>query len=162
VRWDLTRSEATSPDMPGVKVRFNGFTGTIGTAPGPKEVDIMFQREDALMKAGGFVLPPEPKDAAPVAVCGPAGTHKDRCLRTIPPRENGGNMDVKQIVKGTTLLLPCFVKGCLLSIGDVHFAQGDGEVSGTAISEKRSPPSSRAISRSTPRWPHARRTRSMP
>src|SRR5687768_14818198 len=49
VRWDLTRSEATSPDMPGVKVRFNGFTGTIGTAPGPKETDLMFQREDALM-----------------------------------------------------------------------------------------------------------------
>jgi formamidase len=133
VRWDLTRREATSPDMPGVKVRFNGFTGTIGTAPGPKEVDIMFQREDALMKAGGFVLPPEPKDALPAAVCGANGTAKDRCLRTIPPRENGGNMDVKQIVRGTTLLLPCFVKGCLLSIGDVHFAQGDGEVSGTAI-----------------------------
>jgi formamidase len=93
----------------------------------------MFQREDALMKAGGFVLPPEPKDALPRDVCGPTGTSKDRCLRTIPPRENGGNMDVKQIVKGTTLLLPCFVKGCLLSIGDVHFAQGDGEVSGTAI-----------------------------
>jgi len=133
VRWDLTRREATSPDMPGVKVRFNGFTGTIGTAPGPKEVDIMFQREDALMKAGGFVLPPEPKDALPAAVCGASGSAKDRCLRTIPPRENGGNMDVKQMVKGTTLLLPCFVKGCLLSIGDVHFAQGDGEVSGTAI-----------------------------
>jgi len=133
VRWDLTRREATSPDMPGVKVRFNGFTGTIGTAPGPKEVEIMFQREDALMKAGGFVLPPEPKDALPAAVCGASGTAKDRCLRTIPPRENGGNMDVKQIVKGTTLLLPCFVKGCLLSIGDVHFAQGDGEVAGTAI-----------------------------
>lgn len=133
VRWDLTRSQATSPDMPGVKVRFNGFTGTIGTAPGPKETDVMFQREDALMKAGGFVLPPEPKDALPRDVCGPTGSNKDRCLRTIPPRENGGNMDVKQMVKGTTLLLPCFVKGCLLSIGDVHFAQGDGEVSGTAI-----------------------------
>jgi formamidase len=133
VRWDLTRSQATSPDMPGVKVRFNGFTGTIGTAPGPKETDVMFAREDALQKAGGFVLPPEPKDALPRDVCGPNGTNKDRCLRTIPPRENGGNMDVKQIVKGTTLLLPCFVKGCLLSIGDVHFAQGDGEVSGTAI-----------------------------
>jgi len=133
VRWDLTRSHATSPDMPGVKVRFNGFTGTIGTAPGPKETDVMFQREDALMKAGGFVLPPEPKDALPKDVCGPTGSNKDRCLRTIPPRENGGNMDVKQMVKGTTLLLPCFVKGCLLSIGDVHFAQGDGEVSGTAI-----------------------------
>ena len=133
VRWDLTRSHATSPDMPGVKVRFNGFAGTIGTAPGPKETDLMFQREDALMKAGGFVLPPEPKDALPGDVCGPTGSNKDRCLRTVPPRENGGNMDVKQMVKGTTLLLPCFVKGCLLSIGDVHFAQGDGEVSGTAI-----------------------------
>jgi formamidase len=133
VRWDLTRSEATSPDMPGVKVRFNGFTGTIGTAPGPKEIDVMFQREDALMKAGGFVLPPEPKDALPKDVCGAGGSGMARCLRTIPPRENGGNMDVKQMVKGTTLLLPCFVRGCLLSIGDVHFAQGDGEVSGTAI-----------------------------
>jgi formamidase len=133
VRWDLTRSSATSPDMPGVTIRFNGFAGTIGTAPGPKETDIMFAREDALMKAGGFVLPPEPKDALPRDVCGATGTHKDRCLRTVPPRENGGNMDVKQMVKGTTLLLPCFVKGCLLSIGDVHFAQGDGEVSGTAI-----------------------------
>jgi formamidase len=42
-------------------------------------------------------------------------------------------MDIKQMQVGTTLLLPCFVDGCLLSIGDVHFAQGDGEVSGTAI-----------------------------
>ena len=66
-------------------------------------------------------------------VCGPTGSSKDRCLRTIPPRENGGNMDIKQMQVGTTLLLPCFIAGCLLSIGDVHFAQGDGEVSGTAI-----------------------------
>ena len=34
---------------------------------------------------------------------------------------------------GTTLLLPCFVDGCSLFVGDVHYAQGDGEVSGTAI-----------------------------
>ena len=133
VRWDLNRLEATSPDMPGVRIRFHGFTGTIGVAPGPGETETMYQREEALRKAGGFVLPPEPKDALPKDVCGPNGTHKDRCLRTIPPRENGGNMDVKQLQKGTVLLLPCYVKGCLLSIGDVHFAQGDGEVSGTAI-----------------------------
>jgi formamidase len=133
VRWDLNRLEATSPDMPGVKIPFDGFMGTIGVAPGPEEVEIMYKREEALRTAGGFVLPPEPKDALPKEVCGPTGTHKDRCLRTIPPRENGGNMDIKQMQKGTTLLLPCFVKGCLLSIGDVHFAQGDGEVSGTAI-----------------------------
>jgi formamidase len=42
-------------------------------------------------------------------------------------------MDVKQMQVGTTLLLPCFVDGCGLFIGDVHYAQGDGEVSGTAI-----------------------------
>ena len=66
-------------------------------------------------------------------VCGPNGSHADQCLRTIPPRENGGNMDVQQMQIGTTLLLPCFIDGCGLFVGDVHYAQGDGEVSGTAI-----------------------------
>jgi formamidase len=42
-------------------------------------------------------------------------------------------MDVKQMVVGTTLLLPCFIDGCGLFVGDVHYAQGDGEVAGTAI-----------------------------
>jgi formamidase len=133
VRWDLNRLEATSPDMPGVRIPFNGFMGTVGVAPGPEEVETIWQREAPLARAGGFVLPPESKDAMPREVCGPNGSHRERCLRTIPPRENGGNMDVKQMVRGTTLLLPCYVRGCLLSIGDVHFAQGDGEVSGTAI-----------------------------
>jgi formamidase len=133
VRWDLTRGGATSPDLPGIRVRFDGFMGTIGVAPGPSQTETFYQREAELAAAGGFVLVPQPLDALPPKVCGPSGTHKDRCLRTIPPRENGGNMDVKQMQVGTTLLLPCFVDGCLLSIGDVHFAQGDGEVSGTAI-----------------------------
>jgi formamidase len=132
-RWDLNRLEATSPDMPGVKVRFAGFMGTVGVAPGPGEIESWAKREAALAAAGGVALPPEPRDALPAMVCGPVGSHKDQCLRTIPPRENGGNMDVKQMQVGTVLLLPCFVKGCLLSIGDVHYAQGDGEVSGTAI-----------------------------
>jgi len=133
VRWDLTRRGGTSPDIPGVKLRFDGFMGTIGVAPGPAQVETYFQRESQLAAAGGFVLGPQPLDALPSAVCGPTGSNRDRCLRTIPPRENGGNMDVKQMQVGTTLLLPCFVDGCKLSIGDVHFAQGDGEVSGTAI-----------------------------
>lgn len=135
-RWDLTRGGATSPDIPGVHVRFDGFMGTVGVAPGPAETEKYFKREDELARSpngGGFVLGPQPLDARPPEVCGAAGTDKDRCLRSIPPRENGGNMDVKQMQKGTTLLLPCFVDGCLLSIGDVHFAQGDGEVSGTAV-----------------------------
>ena len=133
VRWELSRQGGTSVDLPGVNVRFDGFMGTVGVAPGPSQADAWYSREAALGAAGGFVLGPQPLDALPVAVCGPSGSHKDRCLRTVPPRENGGNMDVKQMQVGTTLLLPCFVDGCLLSIGDVHFAQGDGEVSGTAI-----------------------------
>ncbi|MCH1771231.1 MULTISPECIES: acetamidase/formamidase family protein [Metallosphaera] len=52
---------------------------------------------------------------------------------TIPPRENGGNMDIKHLTKGTKLYLPVFVRGGLLSLGDTHVAQGDGEVCGTAI-----------------------------
>ncbi|WP_084019818.1 acetamidase/formamidase family protein [Vulcanisaeta thermophila] len=52
---------------------------------------------------------------------------------TIPPRENGGNMDIKQLTVGSILYLPVFVPGALLSIGDTHLAQGDGEACGTAI-----------------------------
>ena len=54
-------------------------------------------------------------------------------LRTITPHETGGNMDIKQIVAGTTLYLPVSAEGGLFSVGDAHFAQGDGESCGTAI-----------------------------
>ena len=131
--WKLNRVEAVSDQIPGVVIPFNGFMGTVGVLPGEPEVAKILAREAALQTAGGVVLTPQPTGALPAAVCGPNGSHKDQCLRTIPPRENGGNMDVKQMVVGTTLLLPCFVDGCGLFIGDVHYAQGDGEVSGTAI-----------------------------
>ncbi len=53
---------------------------------------------------------------------------------TIPPRAvGGGNIDCKELVAGSVLYLPVSVPGALLSIGDGHAAQGDGEVSGTAI-----------------------------
>ena len=52
---------------------------------------------------------------------------------TAPPRHVGGNMDVRQLVAGSTLWLPVEVPGALLSAGDLHAAQGDGEVSGTGI-----------------------------
>jgi formamidase len=131
--WKLNRMEAVSDEVPGVAIPFNGFMGTVGTLPGPQEVDAWVAREKQLGDAGGIALPPQPTGALPAAVCGPSGSHKDKCVRTIPPRENGGNMDIKQMVVGTTLLVPCYVDGCGLFVGDVHFAQGDGEVSGTAI-----------------------------
>jgi acetamidase/formamidase len=52
---------------------------------------------------------------------------------TIPPRRWGGNIDCRELVAGTTLYLPISVDGALFSAGDGHAAQGDGEVSGTAI-----------------------------
>jgi acetamidase/formamidase len=52
---------------------------------------------------------------------------------TGPPRRFGGNIDCKELVAGTTLFLPIPVDRALFSAGDGHAAQGDGEVSGTAI-----------------------------
>ncbi len=52
---------------------------------------------------------------------------------TMPPRKNGGNMDIKQLTAGTTLYLPVWVDGALFSVGDAHAAQGDGEVCITAV-----------------------------
>jgi acetamidase/formamidase len=52
---------------------------------------------------------------------------------TMPPRRNGGNMDVKQLTAGAELFLPVWVPGALLSIGDAHAAQGDGEVCVSAV-----------------------------
>jgi acetamidase/formamidase len=57
-----------------------------------------------------------------------AGEHS-----TQPPRRWGGNIDCKLLVRGTVLYLPIPVDGALLMAGDCHGAQGDGEVSGTAI-----------------------------
>ena len=51
----------------------------------------------------------------------------------IPPRNVGGNMDVRDIAEGTELWLPIEIEGAIFSVGDTHAAQGDGEVCGTAI-----------------------------
>jgi acetamidase/formamidase len=51
----------------------------------------------------------------------------------VPPRNVGGNMDVRDIAEGSELWLPVEVAGALFSVGDTHAAQGDGEVCGTAI-----------------------------
>ena len=133
VNWRLSRTHAESDQMPGVRVPYEAFMGSVGVLPGDEEVSRWLKRESDLAAVSGVALPPQPMGALPSAVCGPEGSHKDTCLRTIPPRENGGNMDVQQMQVGTTLLLPCFIEGCGLFVGDVHYAQGDGEVSGTAI-----------------------------
>jgi len=133
VLWQLDRKEAFSEGIPGVRVPNASFPGIVTVLPGREELDEMLSREAALSSAGGAVFAPHALHASPAAVCGPDGSHPGECLRTLPPREHGGNMDIRYMQAGVTIYLPCYVDGCGLAIGDPHFAQGDGEVSGTAI-----------------------------
>ena len=133
VNWRLTRIGAVSDGMPGITVPYEAFPGSIGVLPGEPEIQKWKAREADLATAGGVVLTPSPGGALPAKICGENGKYKDDCLRTIPPRENGGNMDVQQQQIGTKIIFPCFIDGCGLFAGDIHYAQGDGEVSGTAI-----------------------------
>ena len=133
VNWRLTRNGAVSDGMPGITIPYEAFPGSIGVMPGEPELDKILKREEDLAGAGGVVLTPSGPGAIPADLCGEGGTAEERCLRTIPPRENGGNMDVQQQQIGTHMLFPCFIDGCGLFVGDIHYAQGDGEVGGTAI-----------------------------
>jgi formamidase len=124
-RWELDGERARSEQLPGVAVRAGPFAGVIGVAPSPELVERVRRREAELASSGASFDLPTPELAVPPE----AGDG----LRTFPPRENGGNMDIRDLVAGARLWLPVFVPGALLSIGDLHFAQGDGEVCIAAI-----------------------------
>ena len=128
VHWKIEDGWATSPQIPGVRIPGAPFMGIAGVAPSPQQVEAWTKREADLLARGGLVFPPDPSAAVPSS--SPVTT---RGLRTIPPRENGGNFDVKQLTKGANLFLPVAVEGALFSTGDAHFAQGDGEVCLTAV-----------------------------
>jgi formamidase len=128
VRWTIADGWATSEDLPGVRIPGAPFMGTIGLSPGREALRRIAAREQAALERGGFVLPPSPASAVPSdpAIAAEA-------LRTIPPREQAGNVDIKQLAAGTRLFIPVDTSGALFSAGDAHFAQGDSETCGTAI-----------------------------
>jgi formamidase len=128
VHWTIAEGWATSPAIPGVRIPGAPFMGVSGVAPSRAQVEAWTRREADLLARGGLVFPPDPEAAVPGS--GPAAAQG---LRTVPPRENGGNFDVKQLTQGARLLLPVSVEGALFSTGDGHFAQGDGEVCLTAV-----------------------------
>jgi formamidase len=128
VHWNIRDGFAESPDLPGVRVPGAPFMGTIGVAPSRQLRQEILLREDELRRRGGAVLGPDPGGAVPATE--PIASEG---LRTVPPRENGGNVDIKQLTAGTRLLLPVFTEGALFSAGDAHYAQGDSECCGTAI-----------------------------
>jgi formamidase len=129
VHWRLAEDGwAESEQIPGVRIPGAPFCGIIGVAPDPALRLEITERETRLGRTGATVALPEATEAIP---------DDDRIaregLRTIPPRENGGNLDVKLLRAGATAFLPVFVEGALFSVGDLHYAQGDGEVCGSAI-----------------------------
>ncbi len=123
--WELAGGVARSEQVPGVAVTACVHAGTIGVAPSRALFERALAREAALAQRGGSAHPPDPGLAWPLAVADG--------LRTYPPRENGGNMDIRDLGPGARLWLPVHAGGALLSVGDLHFAQGDGEVCISAI-----------------------------
>ncbi len=128
VHWEMSGGFAMSRDLPGVRIPGAPFMGVMGVAPSHELLARINARETELSGRGGAVVLPSMDGAVPsdAAIASDA-------FRTIAPHETGGNIDIKQLTAGATLYLPVYVKGALFSVGDAHFAQGDGESCGTAV-----------------------------
>src|ERR687885_1652047 len=100
VRWSIADGWATSEDLPGVRIPGAPFMGTIGLSPGHEALGRITTREQAALDRGGFVLPPSTASAVPADPQIAAAA-----LRTIPPREQAGNVDIKQLGRGARLLI---------------------------------------------------------
>jgi len=76
-----------------------------------------------------LALPPNPQSAVMGRLTGDAATAAAaEGARTVPPRDHGGNCDIKNLTKGSKVFFPVYVKDGGLSMGDLHFSQGDGEI----------------------------------
>ena len=128
VHWQIREGWATSAQLPGVHIPDGSFIGTAGVAPSRAQMENWTRREAELAQRGGIAFPPDPEHAVPAG-----GRISEEGLRTVPPRENCGNVDIKQLTKGSRLFIPVNVDGALYSVGDGHFAQGDGECCINAI-----------------------------
>ncbi|MHA7274171.1 formamidase [Arthrobacter sp. TMT4-20] len=132
--WDFSGQVATSRHVPEVSYVGLIHPGLMGTAPSAELLAKWNKREGDLIatdpnRVPPLALPPEPQFAV---LGGLPASEFDRvageAARTAPPRENGGNQDIKNLSKGTRIFYPVFVDGANLSLGDLHFSQGDGEI----------------------------------
>ncbi|OMO56502.1 Acetamidase/Formamidase [Corchorus capsularis] len=143
--WYIEGIFAYSPHIPGVRFPGLPHPGVIGTAPSMELLNIWNEREKDVAENGlnSFklceVLHSRPLAHLPTAkkcLLGkiPKGTPEWEKMaweaaRTTPGRENGGNCDIKNLSTGSKVYLPVVVEGANLSSGDMHFSQGDGEIS---------------------------------
>lgn len=132
--WDFHGQVATSRHLPGV--RFTGIThpGLFGTAPSAELLERWNRREQALIDTDPDRIPPlglapDPDQALAGKATGSEAESIGRDgARTVPARENGGNHDIKNFTRGSRVFYPVHVSGAKLSGGDLHFSQGDGEI----------------------------------
>ena len=132
--WDFQGQIATSRHIPGVSFAGLIHPGLMGTAPSAELLARWNSREQALIdtdpnRVPPLALPPEPEFAVLGSL--PESEYArvaGEAARTAPPRENGGNQDIKNLSKGSRVFYPVFVDGANLSLGDLHFSQGDGEI----------------------------------
>ncbi|MGM7635224.1 formamidase [Bacillus sp. Hm123] len=132
--WDFEGIYTTSRHVPGVKFAGIIHPGLIGVAPSMELLNKWNEREKELLETEPDRVPtlanlPNPERAVLGSL---KGAEFDRVAkegaRTVPPRENGGNCDIKNLSKGSRIFFPVFVDGAKLSVGDLHFSQGDGEI----------------------------------
>jgi len=134
VIWDFRGQTATSRHVPGVSFTGIVHPGLMGTAPSADLLAKWTARETALIatdpdRVPPLALPPLPDDAILGTLAGDDHARvAAEAARTAPPRENGGNQDIKNFTKGSRVFYPVFVPGANLSMGDLHFSQGDGEI----------------------------------
>ena len=134
VIWDFTGDVATSRHIPECSYVGIHHPGLMGTAPSAELLAKWTKRETDLIatdpdRVPPLALPPLPDSAILGTLEGDEFNRvAGEAARTAPPRENGGNQDIKNFTAGTRVFYPVFVDGANLSFGDLHFSQGDGEI----------------------------------
>jgi len=132
--WGFSGIYANSRHIPRVEFAGIMHPGLIGCLPSKPLLDTWNKREKALFDTNPERVPP--LCALPYAETahlgrmspGAAKSAAPEAARTVPPREHGGNCDIKNLSRGSTVYFPVYVKGAGLSMGDIHFSQGDGEI----------------------------------
>jgi formamidase len=132
--WGFSGIYANSRHIPGVEFAGIMHPGLIGCLPSKDLLSTWNFREKALFDTNPTRVPPLcALPSAPTAHMGRMKPDAARAAaaegaRTVPPREHGGNCDIKNLSRGSTVYFPVYIKGGGLSMGDIHFSQGDGEI----------------------------------
>ncbi|BET12515.1 formamidase [Pandoraea sputorum] len=132
--WDFHGLYTSSRHIPGVNFAGLIHPGLIGCLPDPKLLETWNARETGLIAKEPQRVPPlaNPPFAATAHMGKLSGAAKEKAAasgaRTVPPREHGGNCDIKDLSRGSKIFFPVYVDGAGLSVGDLHFSQGDGEI----------------------------------